>query len=373
MKTRSSISAPVVCFLLVLAFFTACKGPEPEPTNTIDPVLQPYVDAFLREAKIRNYPIENGFTVKFGKSFPNTGGYADYKQKLIVIDSTVWRTSNEEYHELTLWHELGHLLLNRQHITKGLANGEIGTIMYSLERPITATEPTQQPIFRGIRKAFYIDELFDARTKEPDFVQSSYAPFSAKTRKLIGRLDFSDASAPLRAYVESQKNCDCVLRKNDLLVQLPKGYGFGMAVDQMLKVLGMSQQDIDTKLRLPNYEIEIGYKPISKGFLMQYYDWKLPRSDVYYQFVLDVNAGFWLVQSTRDDYKKIAFIAKPSESALNTIKITKSGNFFNVVLNDANVFYTESLPDGVPFVFGIGGSGEGAAFSLDHITFNELQ
>jgi hypothetical protein len=352
------------------AIIASCNPTDSIKPNSINSTFQPYVDAFLSEARNRNIKIQNGFSVQFGKLEAQKGGVADYSKRVITMDSIVWKNSSEEYHKVAIFHELGHLLLNRQlHNTKILANGEIGSIMYSLDRPTTSDETSFVPTFSGIRQAYYLDELFDHQTKEPDFVQSNYAPFSTKSRKVISRLDFTDASAPLKAYLANLKNCDCVLSKDNLLVQLPKGFGFGMSLADMMQITGLSKQESQAKLLTSNYEIEVAYKVNNGQILFSYNGGSLESSYYFYQ-----NKSPQLYLTTFSPQKRINFLAKPNADTYNTFKITKYGEFFGIYLNDANVFYREafSLDPAYP-LFQIAGSDQNASFALTRFTFSELQ
>lgn len=361
----------VIYLIGMIAIIASCKPTDSvEPTNNINSTFQPYVDAFLSEARTRNIKIQNGFSVQFGKLEAQKGGVADYSKRAITMDSVVWKNTDEEYHQLAIFHELGHLLLNRQlHNTKILANGEIGSIMYSLDRPTTSDETSFVPFLQGIRKAYYLDELFDQQTKEPDFAQSNYAPFSTKSRKLISRLNFTDVSTPLKTYLATLKNCDCVLSKDNLLVQLPKGFGFGMPLPEMMQIAGLSKQESQAKLLTSNYEIEVIYKVNNGRIWFSYGGGSLESSYAFYQ---NKSPQFYLY--TFSPQKRINFLAKLNADTYNTFKITKYGNFFGVYLNDTNVFYREafSLDSRYP-LFNIAGLDENASFALTRFTFSELQ
>ncbi len=354
--------------MLVITNFS-CKSAELEPINTINSTLQPYVDAFLSEARKRNVKIPSGFSVQFGNLKDQVGGVADQSKNAIIMDSIIWRNSNEEYRQVAIFHELGHLLLDRGHNLRRLANGEVGSIMYSLNRPSTSSETSFIPLFNGIRQKYYVNELFDSEIKEPDFSKGDYSPFSPKTRRIISRLAFTNSSEPLKTYLATLNNCDCVLNKDNLLVQLPKGFGFAMSLAQMMQLMGLSKQESQAKLLTPNYEIEATYKVNDGQVWFSYNGGSLESSYTFYQ---NKSPLFYL--QTFSPQKRINFVVKPNSDAYNTIRITKYGGFFGVYLNDVNIFYREAFsPDPTYPLFTIAGSDLNASFSLAHFTFSELQ
>jgi hypothetical protein len=139
---RSLIRGSILGFILSLFLFSlvsACQSLRP---RFVDPKIQPYLTKFLSYCamygvdckKWKNYSyyvenIEPSFLDKILGDKEKVVGKCNYVMKTVTIDKTYWenmRTYNfYEDLELVAFHEFGHCILNKDHVTH-----DVNNIMY---------------------------------------------------------------------------------------------------------------------------------------------------------------------------------------------------------------------------------------------------
>lgn len=73
---------------------------------------------------------------------------------LIMVSRTVWDTSDDLTREAVIWHELGHCVLNREHVTDLKPDGHPVSLMYP------TSETVRDENYYLLHKSEYIKELF---------------------------------------------------------------------------------------------------------------------------------------------------------------------------------------------------------------------
>lgn len=146
--------------------------------------LRPYVDSFMREARMRGININaHDLKIMFGHRKGETQGSTYTGINLIIIDknSVAWKNIPEQL----VYHELGHLYLHRDH-----DNAKIGfypkSIMSADGSPVYETDE-----FAYMRD-YYVNELFNPNEARPDWsyekekseVVSSETKFSFSENKI---------------------------------------------------------------------------------------------------------------------------------------------------------------------------------------------
>ena len=183
MKANYSIS---LIFLVVLL---GCKSPK-DIQPTIDSELKSYYDLFVKEGLARGLStdfLKTNAVIQLGKVSKPYVGIADYKANTITIDSIFWRQNKgfEPSRKFVMFHELGHLILRRDHDNSLLPNGEYKTMMFTYDN-----NPSLSYIyFFGIRQKYYTDELFDAKTIFPEWSKKEYNPDRKSTRLNSSHVD----------------------------------------------------------------------------------------------------------------------------------------------------------------------------------------
>lgn len=126
----------------------------------VDPKIKPHYDKFMEEATLRGIKF-NTTNVKI--NFGPTGGVAGttfHKNSRIVIDSTSvnWRLNPESL----IFHELGHLLLVREHEDKWLKGIDNKNYSGSIMNEFGSN-------YSEDKREYYVNELFDPSTPKPDW------------------------------------------------------------------------------------------------------------------------------------------------------------------------------------------------------------
>lgn len=165
---------PKYYLLLSILLFSvfSCKNPK---EYSVPEDFSVYVSRFETEATARgrNFDLKgNGLIVEFADLKNNEAGLCHYEVPIrIEIDKTYWNAISKTagadlMKEDLLFHELGHGILGRKHINTLLENGDWKSIMCGGDqlgdRPWNIN-------YRGIRRAYYLDELFNESTPAPDF------------------------------------------------------------------------------------------------------------------------------------------------------------------------------------------------------------
>ena len=196
-----------VLSIIYLLFLSSCKDPH---EYRVDAAFDDYLKRFENEAADRNRNfdlITNGLIIEFGNLKDGVAGLTHYEHPIrIQIDKTYWNaisstTGADLMKEDLIFHELGHGLLNRKHLNSTLENGDWKSIMCGGDK---VDGRSWNINYKGIRRAYYINELFDESTAAPDF--SSNMLISDTTGYLIKyQLSFdNEASSGWKVTDDSQ-------------------------------------------------------------------------------------------------------------------------------------------------------------------------
>jgi len=163
--------------LIFFSFF--CTIPFIGCTNSheydVPSEIQPYVDLFLTEAAIRGHVYDfskSGLIIEFAELSDSVAGLCHYETPIrIEIDKSYWtavgqKQGSELLRENLIFHELGHGILGRKHDNTVLANGDWKSIMCGGTKVANRSWNIN---YRGIRRDYYVDELFDNTVSAPLF------------------------------------------------------------------------------------------------------------------------------------------------------------------------------------------------------------
>ena len=166
-------------FSIVSILFLGCR--KDAFTGFINPEIQPYVDEFIAQAKIRGIEIDeteleaflvNEFSVDLGPEICGLGSYdlvQGGRQIQLLNNGRCWHDRSDIEKENLVFHELGHAFLNRRHLSKAFPNGIATSLMCSrLESEIACQSFTIYYENTDLRK-YYLDELFDSTTPKPEY------------------------------------------------------------------------------------------------------------------------------------------------------------------------------------------------------------
>jgi hypothetical protein len=160
----------VVIFLL--SVLSSCVD---DNTYSVPDEFKSYVENFVSEAAKRGKTYDftkTGLIIEFADLKDNVAGLCHYEDPIrIEVDRTYWEEIGETagaelMQENIIFHELGHGILGREHDNSILENGDWKTIMCGGDK---VNDRAWNINYRGIRREYYIDELFDSSTSAPEF------------------------------------------------------------------------------------------------------------------------------------------------------------------------------------------------------------
>ncbi|MDP4237890.1 MAG: hypothetical protein Q8904_00275 [Bacteroidota bacterium] len=162
----------LIFFYSIFFFLTSCKDSK---EYRIDSSFTDYLQRFENEGSARGRtfnPQANGLIIEFGNLSNGDAGLTHYETPIrIQIDKTYWdaisKTKGADWmKEDLIFHELGHGLLGRKHLNATLENGDWKSIMCGGTK---VDNRSWNINYRGIRRSYYLDELFDESTPSPGF------------------------------------------------------------------------------------------------------------------------------------------------------------------------------------------------------------
>jgi len=187
-------------FCILLGLFS-CKDRDEYSINS---AFTTYIQKFENEALTRGKAFnlkKSGLIVEFADLDENTAGLCHYENPIrIEIDKTYWNDISgtagaDLMKENLIFHELGHGLLGRKHSNSILENGDWKSIMCGGDkvdgRPWNIN-------YHGMRRAYYLDELFNESTPKPvfssnllatdisGFTSSMYLSFNSEAKQDAG-------------------------------------------------------------------------------------------------------------------------------------------------------------------------------------------
>ena len=355
------------CLIFVLSsLFLGCSKENLKPV--IDSDLQTYYDSFLKEAQSRNKAISgtDGFILQFGSANGAISRTYPAENK-IVVDSVRWKDVSASEREFTMFHEFGHLFLKRGHNIRTLPNGEFKSMMLTYEG-MSNVESIH--LYLGVRRKYYVDELFDENTAVPEWANLQFDPFplTSSTRKLVASQDF-DESKELSTYLDQFPNTQFKIPEKGILnVKLPKGDGFSLVPDKIMEMASVLPAKRNDFMKSNNYEIEFRYRLKSGTFKYLYSPNTYQNQAV---FLHTFNPISCKVYSFKFYFR---FSNYTINNDFNTVRLVRKGSFWSVYLNGKHLFYTDvwSADQANQLIFANTGNEENAEFDLDYFRLYEL-
>lgn len=179
-KIRYSI-CKLFSLCLYLSLFTYCQEDDPiQPIVDIHPDFQSIVDLFVLEATSRGKEIhidnlilqyDQGLDQNTCGECNSLAGLNEVQKQIRVNSDRCWQYDQEL--EALIFHELGHCILQRTHLSDTLPNGNPKSMMVGGD--ITIYAPCRYVLDDPAncnnlhKRQYYIDELFDPATPIPDW------------------------------------------------------------------------------------------------------------------------------------------------------------------------------------------------------------
>ncbi len=355
--TRSFFILPGI-FLLWLV---SCTQDNIEPLMIPDEVM-PFIESFEEEAALRGIPLTiDELIVEFGTDLESNSGVDAAGQCIvsnrrnsiprIVLDTTsfTWQ-NNESSREFLVFHELGHCILDRlQHRDDQLTNGNFASIM------LTTSTQLYGPKLNGFKREYYIDELFDQSTGEPDWA-SDIPDFNSlvATRSPIF-LDEFDNNANGWPIL-SNENAEGRISNGEFYFESKQDQAF------LASTLVALNQDQD-------YEIETTIK-IESGENLALLEWGGSRTNDFYFMGFSSDGTFFSGQ-WETGFSSIIELTNFRGNDFNKLTIRKLGQFYYIYVNEkfVDIYEAEPLP-GFLMAYYVGGQ---TALSADYLRVNLLQ
>ncbi|MEI8087280.1 MAG: hypothetical protein WCG93_13810 [Paludibacter sp.] len=164
-------------FLLLIIIFSSCKD---HNEYRIDSEFTEYLQRFETIAATHKDTFNvkaEGLIIEFANLKDNTAGLTHYEDPIrIEIDQTYWNEISttagaDQMKEDLIFHELGHGLLNRAHLNTSLENGDWKSIMCGGDK---VNDRAWNINYHGVRRAYYLDELFNESTPSPTFASQQF-------------------------------------------------------------------------------------------------------------------------------------------------------------------------------------------------------
>lgn len=155
---------------LLLILFSSCG--EDNSDLEIDPAFTSFVEQFKEEGKSRGQNISTDnlevlFVNQINNNVAGCGqGFSDYQNSgnlRLEIAQNCWNELNELEREHLIFHELGHIILEREHDSAKLPDGYSPKSMMCFD-----CYPFYQYHEEGPLRDYYLDELFDPNTTFPE-------------------------------------------------------------------------------------------------------------------------------------------------------------------------------------------------------------
>jgi hypothetical protein len=171
--------------LVVTLGLASCKNSD---NHKVDAEFTVYVQRFQDEATKHGKSLDlinGGLIVEFADLKDGVAGLCHYEKPIrIEIDKTYWSAIGKGadadlMKENLLFHELGHGFLGRKHLNSTLENGDWKSIMCGGDK---VNGRSWNINYHGVRRAYYVDELFD---------ESTAAPVSSSLQLIVDTTGFS--------------------------------------------------------------------------------------------------------------------------------------------------------------------------------------
>lgn len=197
-----------ICTFLLILFLSSCGGNSHQ--YKVDSAFADYLQRFENEGATRGHTFnveKDGLIIQFGTLTGDVAGLTHYETPIrIEIDKTYWdaisKTAGADLmKEDLLFHELGHGLLGRKHLNDTLENGDWKSIMCGGDK---VNNRSWNINYRGERRKYYLDELFDEKTKPADFSSLLLVADTTGFKSFLQR-SFDTASQAIWALVDSTK------------------------------------------------------------------------------------------------------------------------------------------------------------------------
>ena len=317
-------------------FYYACSDSN---EYVVKSEFEPYVVRFENEASKRGLNLNlksRGLIIEFAHLKDNVAGTSTFSSPVhIQIDKDHWNklgnyAGADLKREEIIFHELGHGILQRKHLNTILPNDEWKSMMCGGDQ---VDDRTWNINYRGERRTYYLDELFNQSTSIPDFFTNPPIVDQSKFAVLLSE-NFDNNSSSIWKTGSN----------NGSLIAFENG---------MMKFQSLQSVSTAFLAQIPNFDIQSDY---ILQFTLQLPDPSMTAkygmavatataSESYSKstdfFVIDNSAH--LSMGNSNWYSFFAQVKRPQiiPEGKNRLKLVKTGEFYSFYINDEFAYSTE--------------------------------
>lgn len=168
-------------WLIALLIVAGCdRNDDFKPVYDVPAEIQPFIESFIHEASLRGITLSIDNLIVTYDDDPanavcgscNSSALSADIQKIVTLKSGAPCWIEQLELEALVFHELGHCVLGRLHLSDQLPNGDPKSIM--VENNVGIYAPCLYPIEdkpcdNSFKRSYYLDELFNENTPAPDW------------------------------------------------------------------------------------------------------------------------------------------------------------------------------------------------------------
>lgn len=304
-----------------------------------------YVQRFEMEAAKRgkDFDLQNtGLIVEFADLKDEQAGLCHYEKPIrIEIDRAYWKAISatagaDLMKENLLFHELGHGMLGRDHLNTTLENGDWKSIMCGGEK---VNDRPWNINYRGIRRNYYVDELFNESVPEPDFSTMQFSVDTSGFERQIF-LGFDNNANPVN--VSDNESYNISVDNNRLKFQSKIDYSYFIYLVKSVDILSDFLFETDIQCQSKNTTDQY-------GIILENYN--SSSEDVEF---FSVNNDSKMYMGNRSWYSFYTQISRPEikKGGINKLKILKKATMLYYFINDVYVYCSEMELTGSQVDFG---------------------
>jgi hypothetical protein len=301
----------------ILVFITSCNETEVLGVN-VSNGLKKYVETFFFEADKLGIKLPNSSNISV--KFHNEDRVSYCLSGTVWIRKKGWDNKNELEKELEVFHELGHCLLNRSHYNCQLEDGYSKSIMCGAAGTCGLD---CQYSYRGIRREYYIKELFVENTIPLDIFN------------IAGKKDELLFSKKEKIYEVSFSNLENINFNNNS-VRVEKS---DMIFEGKSSTINFKNQ-LQSEFIADNFEIETTFE-IQNGILS--FNFGIPsnkESQNIFIFTLNKNNSLISFSTPQNITREL----KDLKNDNNVLIIRKIGKMIYYYLNSTLIYQQDIIP-----------------------------
>lgn len=337
-------------FIITLVF-SSCKDTD---EYRVDSEFSSYLQQFVDSAAVRGRFFDfrrDGLIIEFSKLKKNNSGLTHFENPIrIEIDRSYWEAitstaGGELMKENLIFHELGHGLLNRDHLNLIFENGDWKSIMCGGEK---VNNRNWNINYKGIRRFYYINELFNESTPFPRF-SSNLLNIDTTALKPAFYLDFN-----------TEKTAGWAIREDaNQKISLESRNGDGKLCFQSklldtYLVLLKTSVDVQTDFK---FQLELEFNSVDQigqyGLVFGNHSTNLNgNNETLEYFTINNNKNMYVGNRSWYSYYTELTKAQIKPQTSNVLIVFKKGNMIYYFINNEYCYSTEMETSAAGFYYG---------------------